>query len=301
MLGLLEPGDEVIVFEPFYDAYPAAIAMAGATPRYVPLRPQCSAEGAPGRFAFDPDDLAAAVTDRTRAILLNTPHNPTGTVFTRAELERIAQLCNDRDLLAITDEVYEHLVYDDAHNPGAEHVRLATLPGMHDRTATISSLGKTFALTGWKIGWVVGGPRITAAVRAAHQYMQFSVATPLQHAAAEALSADDAFFTDLAQQYAARRDLLANALEDAGFRFARPAGGYFILCEHAAVAERLGVQTDVDLASALIDRIGVAAIPPSFFYQPEHRDLGRALIRFAFCKSESVLHDAAERLRQLSE
>ncbi|MCB1739989.1 MAG: aminotransferase class I/II-fold pyridoxal phosphate-dependent enzyme, partial [Gammaproteobacteria bacterium] len=199
MIGLLNPGDEVVVFEPYYDSYRACIAMADGVPRYVPLR-------APG-FVFDPDEFRAAFSGRTRAVLINTPHNPTGRVLTREELSLIAELCIEHDCIAIADEVYEELVFD-----GREHVSIATLPGMADRTITLSSLGKTFSVTGWKIGWAVASPELTRAVRAAHQFLTFAIATPLQHAAAAALRAPDSYFTELRVQYTQKRDLLCDAL-----------------------------------------------------------------------------------------
>ncbi len=287
LLGLLEPGDEVVLFEPFYDSYRAAVAMAGAEARFVPLMPD-----AEGVFGFDPDDLDAAIGPSTRAILLNTPHNPTGKVFAHDELESIAARCIEHDLLALSDEVYEHLVYD------GEHVPLRTLPGMAERTVTLSSLGKTFSLTGWKIGWAIGAPELTAGIRAAHQFITFSVATPLQHAAAAALDAPADYYDELRDGMRSRRDRLAAALADVGFRFQMPAAGYFILADHAAVSEPLGLADDVEVCDHLLDAIGVAAIPPSAFYA--HGELGRPFVRFAFCKTDAVLDEAATRLRALA-
>ena len=285
-LGLLEPGDEVIAFEPFYDAYGADAALAGARSVAVPLRPD-----AIGHFAFDPDELASAVSDRTRAIIVNTPHNPTGKVFTHAELQQIAHLAIERDLVVIADEVYEHLVFDDAR-----HVSIATLPGMRERTITLGSFGKSFSLTGWKIGWAIAPPDLTAAVRAAHQFINFAVATPLQHAAGEALNRGDDHLAGLGPDFAERRDQLGTALLDLGFAFEAPRGGYFILADHTAVSRRLGVADDVELCRWLIERAGVATIPPTAFYQhPEH---GKHLLRFAFCKAHDTLREASDRLRR---
>lgn len=291
ILGLINPGDKVIVFEPFYDSYVACLAMAGAEMLPVALRP-----GTDGRFGFDPEELArAAATPGARAILVNTPHNPTGKVFSAQELHTIARLCCAHDLLAITDEVYDRLVYRDKFNPDAQHVRLATLPDMQPRTITLNSIGKTFSLTGWKIGWAIAPPHLTAGVRAAHQFLTFAVATPLQRAAAVALGVDDSYYAQLADTFRAQRDLLAEALESLGFRFARPAGGYFILADHTQVSQRLGLAgDDMAICDHLIDKVGVATIPPRVFYV--RKELGRSLLRFAFCKTEATLRAGVERL-----
>ncbi len=283
-LGLLNPGDEAILFEPFYDSYRPCLAMAGAVPKFVTLTPQPD-----GGFGFDPAALEEAVTPgRTRAIFLNTPHNPTGKVFTRAELESIAELCRRHDLIAVTDEVYEHLVFE------GEHIRLAMLPGMAERTLTLSSLGKTFSLTGWKIGWAIGPADLTAALRSAHQFLTFAVATPLQHAAVAALRAPEGYFTDFLANYRARRDYLLDVLRRAGLRPVEPQGTYFILADHRP----LGFADDVAFCRHLVERVGVAAIPPSAFY--EHREHGAPFARFAFCKSMAVLEEAGRRLARLS-
>ncbi|MEQ8770395.1 MAG: aminotransferase class I/II-fold pyridoxal phosphate-dependent enzyme [Phycisphaerales bacterium] len=284
MLGLLNPGDEVVVFEPFYDAYPADLAMAGAAPRFVPLR-----MNADGAFAFDADELEAAVTPETRAILVNTPHNPTGKIFSHNELGTIAELCQRHDLIAISDEVYDCHVYE------GEHVRLASLPGMGERTITLGSFGKMFSMTGWKIGWAIAPPGLTRAVRSAHQFTTFCVAAPLQHAAAEALRTDEAYYTDLRARFRHQRDVLARGLRELGFRFADPAGGYFIVADHTPVSEPRGFAEDVSFCHHLIEEAGVATIPPSSFYHDS--DEGRKLLRFAFCVSESTIERALERLR----
>ena len=271
MLGLLEEGDEVLVFEPLYDSYAATIALAGAHRRVITLRPP--------DFAFDPEALAAAVTARTRMLLLNTPHNPTGKVFSRAELEAIAALCIERDLVAVTDEVYEHLVYD------GEHVPLATLPGMAERTLTISSLGKTFSATGWKVGWATGPAALVAGVRSAKQYLTFAGATPFQHAGAAALAMGDDFYAGLAAGFKAKRDRLCAGLDAAGLRPLKPAGGYFVNAQ---------VEDGAAFCRELPERAGIVAIPTSVFY--DDPEAGRSLVRFAFCKREAVIDEAAARL-----
>jgi N-succinyldiaminopimelate aminotransferase len=272
LLGLLEDGDEVIVFEPLYDSYAAGIAMAGARRRVVTLHPP--------DWAFDPDALAGAVTARTRLVLLNSPHNPTGKVFTRAELEQVAAVCRDHDLVAVTDEVYEHLVYD------GDHIPLATLPGMAERTLTISSLGKTFSVTGWKVGWATGPAELVGAVRAAKQYLSFAGATPFQHAGAAALGLGDDFYAELTAAFRTKRDHLCAGLEAAGLRPIRPAGTYFV----NARVDGDGVAFCRELPA----RAGVVAIPTAVFY--DHPDAGRSLVRFAFCKRAAVIDEAAGRL-----
>ncbi|MEZ4383128.1 MAG: methionine aminotransferase [Nannocystaceae bacterium] len=277
--AICEVGDEVVLFEPYYDSYRASVSMAGATPRLVTLRPP--------DFSYDPAELEAAITPRTRAILLNTPHNPSGKVFGRAELEHIAALCKDRGILAISDEVYEHLVYD------GEHVPLATLPGMQERTIVISSAGKTFSFTGWKIGWTCAPPAISAALRCAHQFITFCTANPFQHAIAHALGLGDDFYSGLVSDYRRRRDRLCAGLARAGFDVLTPAGTYFALTD----IRPLGFDDDVEFCRMLPERVGVAAIPPSVFYEGRHE--GRHLVRWAFCKSDPVLDGAVERLQKL--
>ena len=292
-LGLINPGDEVILFEPFYDSYRACVAMAGATPRFVTMRPGIGVGvGVGGKgFGFDPAELRRAFTDKTRAILVNTPHNPTGKVFTRAELELIAGLCRDLKVLAITDEVYEHLTY------GAEHVSLASLPGMFDRTVTLSSVGKSFSLTGWKIGWAIAPPALTAGVRAAHQFLTFATATPLQHGAAAIIANPGSAVREYVELFRRNRDVLSSALRELGFRVYDAEGTYFIMADHSDVSSRLGVSGDRALCTALIERFGVAAIPPSVFY--ENQEHGRSLVRFAYCKKAATIDEAIRRLDRL--
>jgi aspartate/methionine/tyrosine aminotransferase len=278
-LGLFEPGDGIVLIEPTYDAYPVGLALAGAVPSYVTLRPP--------KFEISAPDLEAAVNSKTRAIVVNTPHNPTGRVFSSLELESIADLCRRHDLIAITDEVYEHMVFD------GEHLSLAQLPGMWERTVTLSSLGKTFSLTGWKIGWAVAPPELTAGVRAAHQFLTFATATPLQHAAATALAAPRDYFEDLAASYRVKRDLLAEGLDGIGLNVFLPEGTYFMMADHS----EFGFGDDVSFVNHLIDEVGVAAIPPSAFYHDKSEAWN--LVRFAFCKDEETLREAIDRLRRL--
>jgi N-succinyldiaminopimelate aminotransferase len=288
LLGLLDPGDEVVLFEPMYDSYAAAVAMAGGVLRPVPLRPP--AEGA-GRWTFDPDELAAAVTPRTKVLLLNTPHNPTGKVFTHDELALIADLATDRDLLVLTDEVYEHLVFS-----GAEHVAIAGLPGMRERTLVVGSAGKTFNVTGWKIGWICGPGALVAAVRTAKQFLTYVNGGPFQPGVAAGLRLPDDYFAALAQDLEYRRDVLVDGLRAASLPVIVPEATYF------ATVDVRGVQPDGDglaFCRSLPSRAGVVAVPTVVFYDPRHADLGRSLVRFAFCKSDAVLVEAAQRLARL--
>ena len=282
LLGLLNPGDEVILFEPFYDSYPPCLALAEAVPSFLTLRfPD---------FALDGDALRALVTDRTRMIVLNTPMNPTGKVFTEEELEIIASVCREHDLIALTDEVYEHLVFDEAvHKP------LAALPGMRERTLTLSSAGKTYSFTGWKVGWGTGPAELVDGAQAAHQFLTYTIAAPLQTAIAFALRefADD-FLAGFRAEYLARRDFLVSALQDVGFDVAVPKGTYFILADFTSLFQG----DDWDFARWLTVEHGVAAIPPSSFFQSDAEE-GRRLARFAFCKRMETLEAAAERLRNI--
>lgn len=279
-IGLFSPGDEVVLFEPTYDAYPVVCALSGAIPRYVTLRGP--------EFRIDEADLRAAVGPRTRAILVNTPHNPTGRVLGQEEMEAIAGLCREHDLLAITDEVYERIVYD------GTHIRMATLPGMWERTLTLSSIGKSFSLTGWKTGWAIGPSSLTEGVRAAHQFLTFTTPNPMQHGAAAALRAPDGYYSDLREGYRRRRDLLVGELQRIGFGVSVPEGAYYVLADHRP----FGFEDDVAFVQHLITEIGVAAIPPSAFY---HRsDEGRHLVRFAFCKDDDILRAATARLERLA-
>ena len=279
LLALCESGDEVVVFEPYYDSYRASIAMAGAVERVVTLQPPA--------FSYDPTDLDAVITPKTRAILLNSPHNPTGKVFHRGELEHIARLCTEHDLIAITDEVYEHLVF------GTDHVPLASLPGMQERTVTISSAGKTFSVTGWKIGWVCAPPALTTAVRTAKQFMTFTNGTPFQHAIVEALHLGDDFFDEFAAGYRRRRDKLVGGLADIGFEVFEPEGTYFVTADVRSV----GFDDGFEFCRTMPAKLGVAAVPNAAFYIDPRR--GQPLVRFAFCKTDALLDEGLNRLSAL--
>lgn len=289
MLGLLNPGDGLVVFEPCYDSYQATASMAGARLIPVTLAP----DGA-GDFSFDAAALRRAFDNRPRAVLLNTPHNPTGKVFSRDELALIAELCVAHDAIAITDEVYDHLVYE------GQHVRLAGMPGMAERTITLGSIGKLFSATGWKIGWAVGAPPLTEAVRAAHQFLTFCANAPAQFAAARALTDHLDTTEQLRENLRANRDALCAALRDAGMEVYTPSAGYFVMCDHTAVSQRLGLegpQGDIAFCRHLVEHVGIAAIPPSSFYVDQSR--GSRFVRFAFCKKRSTIEAAIERLANL--
>ncbi|TXS74915.1 pyridoxal phosphate-dependent aminotransferase [Streptomyces sp. sk2.1] len=283
LLALLEPGDEVIALEPYYDSYAACIAMAGAVRVPVTLRPEPSTR----TYRLDLDELRAAVTPRTRLILLNTPHNPTGTVLTREELGTIAALAIERDLLVVTDEVYEHLVFE------GEHLPLASFPGMRERTVTIGSAGKTYSFTGWKVGWITASPELVSAVRSAKQFLTYVSAGPFQYAVAEALRLPDSYYDALRAELRAGRDLLSDGLTEAGFEVYRPAGTYFVTTDIRPLGESDGFA----FCRALPERCGVVAIPNAVFY--DHREQGAPFVRFAFCKRKGVLEEAVDRLKQL--
>ncbi|MGH8993884.1 MAG: pyridoxal phosphate-dependent aminotransferase [Acidimicrobiia bacterium] len=280
VLGLCEPGDEVITLEPWYDSYAVCAALAGAGRRVVTLRPP--------DFALDPDALAAAVTPATRMLIINTPHNPTGRVLRIDELDAIAAVCIEHDLIAVTDEVYEHLVFEGTHVP------LATRPGMAERTLTVSSHGKTFSFTGWKIGWVTGPAPLVAAAHVAKQYLSFHGGTPLQHAAAVALGLPDSFYAGVAADLGAKRDLLCTGLADIGFTVFPPQGTFFVVTDAAP----LGVTDGRAFCLSLPERVGVVAVPVSVFY--DHPDTAPTLVRFAFPKRTEVLEEGLARLKGLA-
>lgn len=281
MIGCLNPGDEVVVFEPFYENYGADAIIAGATPRYITLRE-------PG-WTFDESELSAAfATGRVRAVVINDPNNPTGKVFSRTELTAIAELCQKHGAIAITDEIYEHITYDDV-----PHIPIATIPGMEDRAITISALSKTYAVTGWRVGWVVAPPALTAAIRKVHDFLTVGAPAPLQAAGVAAMGLPRSYYEGLAADYQRRRDLLCPALAAAGFTFEVPQGAYYVLCSTAAVDP---AGDDVAFARRLVREVGVAGVPGSSF---RSGGAGRDTIRFAFPKKLETLSEAAERLRGL--
>ena len=285
LLALVDPGEEVIVFEPFYENYGPDAILSGAAPRYVTLHPPA---GEDGEWSFDAAELRAAFNARTRAIILNTPHNPTGKVFTRSELELIRDLCVEFDVLAITDEIYEHILYDHA-----QHISIASIEGMRARTVTINSLSKSYSVTGWRVGWAIAPPELTAAIRKVHDFLTVGAAAPLQAAGTVALALPESYYAQLAADYAQRRDLLLSALRAAGFKAYKPSGAYYIMTEISAFA----ATDDRAFAERLVRKIGVAAVPGSSFYRQAGG--GSRQIRFAFCKQLDTLHRAIENLQKL--
>ena len=282
LLAVINPGDEVVIFEPFYENYGPDVIIAGATPRYVTLHEP--------EFSIDPAELSAAFSSRTKAIIVNTPHNPTGKVFSRAELELIAGLCNRFDALAITDEIYEHIIYD-----GSRHVSIGSLAGMQDRTITISGLSKTYSITGWRLAYAIACERLTSAIRKMHDFLTVGAPHPLQEAGAFALRLPESFYTELQAMYQAKRTTLFEALNGAGFRCWQPHGAYYIMAD----VDSLGFPDDFAAADFMLKQVGVAAVPGSSFY---HRaELGRRLLRFTFSKSEQTLSQAAQRLLLMPE
>jgi aspartate/methionine/tyrosine aminotransferase len=281
LLATVDPGDEVIVFEPFYENYGPDAVLSGATPRYVTLH-------APD-WSIDEAELRAAFSDRTRAIIVNTPHNPTGKVFTRAELDLVGELCQTYDALCLTDEIYEHIVYD------AEHVPPATVPGLEDRTVTVNALSKTYAVTGWRVGWSIAPAEITSSIRKVHDFLTVGAAAPLQAAGAAAMALPAAYYEQEAKLYRERRDLLCGVLESTGFRFRVPDGAYYVLCE---TGELDPAQDSSAFARRIVSDPGVAVVPgTSFFADPSQ---GAHLVRFAFPKKLETLHAAAERISRLA-
>ena len=280
MMAIINPGDEVVVFEPFYENYGPDAILSGATPRFVKLHPP--------DWTFDPDELAAAFGPATKAIILNTPNNPTGKVFERAEFERIRDLCVRWNAFAITDEIYEHMLYD-----GAQHISLASLDGMRDRTITINALSKTYSVTGWRVGWAIAPPEATAAIRKVHDFLTVGAAAPLQEAGAVAMQLPPSYYETLAREYTARRDRMLGILTGAGFKCFKPRGAYYIMTDISA----FGFPDDVAFAQYLVKEIGVAAVPGSSFYR-DPAD-GRTHLRFTFCKKESTFQTATERLAKL--
>jgi len=280
MLAIINPGDEVIIFQPFYENYGPDAQLSGAKPVWVPLHPP--------EWAFDRDELRRAFTRNTRAIIINTPNNPTGHVFTRDELSFIAQLCVEHNVYAITDEIYEHIIYSDT-----PHLSIATLPGMAERTITISGLSKTFSMTGWRLGYVIAPREITNAIRKVHDFLTVGAPHPLQMAGAAALALPDAYYAKLRADYRVRRDILLGYLHEAGFELHEPEGAYYVMTD----VKRFGWDNDVKFVEWMVKEIGVAAVPGSSFFSPP--ELGRTQVRFMFAKKEETLHAAGERLLKI--
>ncbi len=282
LLAVVDPGDEVIIFEPYYENYGPDTILSGAVPRFVPLRADSA-----GRFSFDPDEVRAACSPRTRALILNTPHNPLGKVFTREEMTFLAQLAQERDFLVVTDEIYEHILYD-----GREHVSIASLPGMGERTVTISGHSKTFSVTGWRLAYAVAPPGITRGIRKVHDFLTVGAPHPLQEAGAFALSLPPSYYRDLMEDYDRKRLILLGYLREAGFHCYDPEGAYYIMTDIAS----LGWDDDVAAAQHLVETVGVAAVPGSSFYRTA--GMGKTQLRFTFTKKDETLHAAGERLRR---
>lgn len=280
LLAVADPGDEVVVFEPFYENYGPDAIICGATPRFVRLRPP--------DWSFDPDELAAAFSGNTRAIVLNTPNNPTGKVFTREELETVAQLCRRWDSYAICDEIYQYLVYD-----GMSHISIATLPEMRERTITINSMSKTYSVTGWRVGYAIAPPEVSNAIRKMHDFITVGAPAPLQEAGAVALRLSDEYYRDICRNYAGRRDRFLRALEEAGFRCFKPRGAYYIMTDISG----FGFPSDVEFTRYLVQEAGVAAVPGSSFYS--QGGAGGQQVRFCYSKTEATLDEAARRLAKL--
>ena len=285
LLAVCNPGDEVVIFEPFYENYGPDSILSGAKPRFVKLRPPKEENGT---WTFDEKELRQAFEKHTKAIVLNTPNNPTGKVFTREELELIRDLCVEFDVLAITDEIYEHILYD-----GTEHIAMAALDGMRERTVTINGMSKTYSVTGWRVGWAVAAEKITNAIRKVHDFLTVGAPAPLQEAGAAALSLPAQYYVQLAERYRVRRDHLIPALTAAGFRCFRPQGAYYVMTDISA----FGFEDDVAFARHLVEKIGVACVPGSSFYR--HPRDGAKQVRFAFCKKPETLDEAARRLAKL--
>ena len=285
LMAVCNAGDEVVIFEPYYENYGPDSILSGAKPRFVKLRPPQTSKG---EWSFDEHELRAAFHKHTKAIIVNTPNNPTGKVFTRAELELIRDLCVEFDVLAITDEIYEHILYD-----GTQHISMASLDGMRDRTITINGMSKTYSVTGWRVGWTIAPPKITDAIRKVHDFLTVGAPAPLQEAGAAALGLPPTYYTNLAEGYRKRRDRLVPSLEEAGFCCFLPRGAYYVMTDISA----FGFADDLAFTGYLVKDIGVAAVPGSSFYR-DPRD-GARQVRFAFCKRDETLDEAARRLRKL--
>ena len=281
MLGVLDAGDEVVIFEPFYENYGPDAILSGATPRYVSLRPP--------DWSFDEGELRSAFGPRTRAVIVNTPNNPTGKVFTSEELEVIAELCVRNDAIAITDEIYEHITYD-----GVPHVPIATMPEMLERTITISALSKTYAVTGWRVGWAIAPQALMRGIRSVHDFMTVAAPAPFQIAGVTALELPPSYYERSVAEYSARRDTMMRLLTETGFEARPPQGAYYVMAD----VSHLGLGNDVETATRLVERVGVATVPGSSFFS--RAELGSSIVRFAFCKKLETLEDAGERLRSLA-
>jgi aminotransferase len=287
LLAVCNAGDDVVIFEPYYENYGPDSVLSGAKPRFVKLRPPAEAGS---EWTFDEHELRAAFHKHTKAIVVNTPNNPTGKVFTRAELQLIRDLCVEFDVLAITDEIYEHILYD-----GTKHISMASLPGMEDRTITINGMSKTYSVTGWRVGWTIAPPKITDAIRKVHDFLTVGAPAPLQEAGASALSLPESYYTNLAEGYRKRRDRLIPALEEAGFVCFRPRGAYYVMTDIG----KFNFSDDVSFTKYLVSEVGVAAVPGSSFYR-DPRD-GTRQVRFAFCKRDETLDEAARRLKKVAQ
>jgi aminotransferase len=282
LLAVADPGDEVVIFEPWYENYGPDAWLSGAERKFVPLRPP--------DWRFDPDELRAAFTKRTKAVILNSPNNPTGKVFAREELLQIAALCREYDALCLCDEIYEHIIYD-----GAQHVPMITLEGMRERTVLINSMSKTYSVTGWRVGWVIAPPEITASIRKVHDFLTVGAAAPLQQAGAAALAMDDEYYVKLGRAYQERRDFLMGVLEESGLTGIKPSGAYYVMCDIGG----LGVGTDVEFSRRLVEQVGVAVVPGSSFFAES--EIGNQFIRFCFCKKYETLKEAGRRLARWRE
>ena len=285
MMAIIDPGDEVVVFEPYYENYGPDAILSGATPRYVTLHPPTTPNGT---WQFDPDALAAAFNEKTKAIIINTPNNPTGKVFTREELEAIAALCRKWDCFAIADEIYEHIIYD-----GHTHIPIATIPGMADRTITINGLSKTYSVTGWRVGWTISPPSVTTAIRKVHDFLTVGAPAPFQAAGAVAMTLPDDYYTKMAAGYQRRRDVLLDILTKHHFTCYKPQGAYYIMTDIST----FGFRDDVEFVRYLIKDVGVAGVPGSSFYKDQSK--GRTQLRFCYCKKDETLQAADARLAKL--
>jgi L-glutamine---4-(methylsulfanyl)-2-oxobutanoate aminotransferase len=291
MMAIIDPGDEVVIFEPFYENYGPDAILSGATPRYVTLHepdPSAPADSLRADWTFDPDELAAAFNNKTKAIIINTPNNPTGKVFSRDELETIAALCRKWDAIAISDEIYEHIIYD-----GHTHIPIATIEGMADRTITMNGLSKTYSVTGWRVGWTISPPSLTGPIRKVHDFLTVGAPAPLQEAGAVALGLPDDYYRRLAENYRVRRDVLMNTLARHHFTVYKPFGAYYIMTDISA----FGFSDDVEFARYLVKDIGVAAVPGSSFYKTP--GVGKTKLRFCFCKKDETLAEADRRMERL--